>query len=251
MMDQNNLSTKNGVAWSSNSYAAWVNLYGTPPEVAEKIKADPEFKLRRVIHHLPELRGLNIANPLGSNGRIATALALLGANVTVFDISESNARYASELATAADIKIEYVVGEFQSTALAHAGRFDAVVMELGIVHYFADVNHFVAAVRSLISENGLVVLNEFHPLLGKSISVNSGDISLRGDYFLTSPKIARTPFEDFIDEDIPTCLIRQWNLGEIVTAFASGGFRIQRLIEHPSRHIAQLPGTYTLVATAG
>jgi len=220
-MNPNNLSSINRVAWSTNSYAAWVNQYGTPAEVAEKIKADPAFKLRRLINHLPALKDLNIANPLGSHGRIATALAVLD---------------ASELASAAGVKIDYVLGEFQSTALAHAGYFNAVVMELGIVHYFADITHFVAAVRTLLPEQGLVVLNEFHPLLGKSILVDSGDISLRGDYFSTAPKTARTPFEGFVDDDVPTCLIRQWNLGEIVTAFASGGFRIQRLVEHLARH---------------
>jgi len=248
-MTQNKLSNQNGFAWGTHSYTAWVTQYGTPQEVADKIRADPAFKLRRVIDYLPTLNGLKIANPLGSHGRIATALALLGANVTVFDISESNARYASELATAAGVEIEYVVGEFQSTALTKTGCFEAVVMELGIVHYFADINHFVAAVRSLISDDGLVVLNEFHPLK-KAISVSEGDMSLSGDYFLTDPKSARTPYEDFVDVDIPTCLIRRWNMGEIVTGFASGGFRIQQLVEHPSTELAQLPGSFTLVATA-
>jgi len=250
MMDRNKLANKNSVAWNSNSYAAWVRLYGTPAEVAQKLQADPQFKLRRVINHLPALNGLTIANPLGSHGRIATALALLGSKVTVFDISESNAQYGLELCAAAGVEIDYVLGEFQSTALAHKGVFDAVVMELGIIHYFADIAHFVTAVRSLICEHGVVVLNEFHPLLAKSISINSGDISLKGDYFYSSSQTARTPFEDFIDDDVPTCEIRLWNLGEIVTAFAAGGFRIQQLVEHPSIHHAQLPGSFTLVATS-
>jgi len=249
-MTQNKLSNQNGLAWGACSYSAWVTQYGKPQEVADKIRADPAFKLRRVIDYLPTLNGLKVANPLGSHGRIATALAVLGAKVTVFDISESNARYASELATAAGVEIEYVVGEFQSTALTKTGCFEAVVMELGIVHYFADINHFVATLRSLISDDGLVVLNEFHPLLAKSISVNDGDILLRGDYFLTDPESSRTPYEDFVDVDIPACLIRKWNLGEIVTGFASGGFRIQQLVEHPSTELAQLPGSFTLVATA-
>jgi len=249
-MHSNNLSTTNGIAWSANSYAAWVNYYGTPAEVAKKIQADPAFKLRRLIDYLPSLDGLAIANPLGSHGRIATALALMGAKVTIFDISESNARYASELACAAGVNIDYVLGEFQSTALAHPDGFDAVVMELGIVHYFSQIHHFVAAVRSLMSEQGLLVLNEFHPMLGKSISADERGISLRGDYFSTEPETAATPFAEFIDEHVPACLIRKWTLGEIVTAFASGGFRIQRLVEHPSRDLVQLPGSFTLVATS-
>jgi len=40
------------------------------------------------------------------NGRKAVPLALLGADVTVFDISEENKRYALELAEAANTHIE-------------------------------------------------------------------------------------------------------------------------------------------------
>jgi len=250
MNDQSKIAKINRVAWSSDSYHAWVNQYGTPAEVAEKLQANPAHKLRRVINHLPALSGLRIANPLGSHGRIATALALLGADVTVFDISESNAQYATELAAAAGVEINYVVGDFQSSALVHTGHFNAVVMELGIMHYFFDLAHFAASVRSLITDDGLLVLNEFHPLLQKSIAVNAGNISLCGDYFSAALVSARTPFEDFVGHDVPACLIRQWSLGEIVTAFASSGFRIEQLIEHPSSDVPQLPGSFTLVATS-
>lgn len=247
-MDQNEFASKNRAAWDSDSYAAWIRQYGIPSEAAKILRADPADKLRRVIHYLPELKNLNIANPLGSHGRIATALALLGAHVTVFDISESNARYASELFTAAGVEVEYVLGDFQSTAHTCAQAFDAVVMELGVIHYFHDITQFVAAVRCLIPVDRSVVLNEFHPIVKKSISIGSGGISLMGDYFSSDPETAQTPYEDYVNTDIPTCLIRRWNLGEIVTAFASGGFHIQRLIEHPSSELAHLPDTFTLVA---
>ena len=44
--------------------------------------------------------------------------------------------------------------------------------------------------------------------------------------------------------------MRRWNLGEIVTAIASEGFRIERLIEHPWTECPELPGTFTLTAVA-
>jgi len=115
-MDQSELSRTNQTAWNSDSYAAWVNLYGTPAEVANTLRGNPTYKVRRLIDHLPAIENLKIANPLGSHGRMATALALLGANVTVFDISESNAKYRLELSEAAGVVVDYVVGEFQIMA---------------------------------------------------------------------------------------------------------------------------------------
>ena len=49
---------------------------------------------------------------------------------------------------------------------------------------------------------------------------------------------------------VPTCLIRRWNSGEIVTAFAVGDFVIEQLVEHPLSEFEQLPGAFTLVARA-
>ena len=187
---------------------------------------------------------------MGSHGRIATALALLGAEVTVFDLSESNARYARELAAAAGVAIDYVVGDFRASAPGHADRFDTVVMELGVVHYFVDIDRFVASTRSLLRSGGALVLNEFHPLSRKCLGSDSDAPALRGDYFDVRLEDAPTPYEIFVDAEVPRCIVRRWTLGEIVTAFASGGFRVERLLEHPEARCPRLPGTFTLTAAA-
>ena len=221
-----------------------------PNEAAADVVADPGHVLRRVLGFIGDPAGTDVANPLGSHGRVATALALLGARVTVFDLSESNARFARELASAAGVEIDYLVGDFERTARRCEKRFDAVVMELGIVHYFIDLSAFVTSVRALMRPGGRVLLNEFHPLLKKAITLGSGQPVVRGDYFAAEVEDAPTPYGTFVDESVPDCLIRRWNLGEIVTAFASGGFTIERLVEHPSPECERLPGTFTLIAGA-
>ena len=65
-----------------------------------KIMEDPT---REVAHYLPYIqspKGKRIINLLGSKGNKGVALALLGSDVTVVDISASNAKYANELADA-------------------------------------------------------------------------------------------------------------------------------------------------------
>ena len=249
-MNQQTLTDRNRIAWEASSYEAWVNRYGTPVTAATNIMSDPRHTLRRVLKFVGNPQGQAVVNPLGSHGRVATALALLEADVTVFDVSDSNARYARELATCAGAVVEYIVGDFQQVAVRYLNKFDVAVMELGIVHYFVKIEAFVASVRKLLKPGGKLVLNEFHPLLKKSVVINSGQPTFNGNYFNTDCEEATTPYEPFTENVVPPCLIRRWNLGEIVTAFASGGFIIEQLIEHPSPEFDQLPGTFTLAARA-
>ena len=249
-MDHEEMVERNRAAWTANAYRAWVERYGMPERAAADLVADPRRPLRRLLPAIGDPAGRAIAVPLGSHGRVATALALLGAEATVFDVAESNARYARELAVAAGVPLTYVVGDFQRTASDCPGAFDTVAMDLGIVHYFVEIERFVAATRTLLESGGTLVLSEFHPLVKKSLDVSSGEPRLRGDYFATDVEAAPTPCDVFLDGGSPDCALRRWNLGEIVTAFASGGFRIGELVEHPSAACGSLPGTFTLVATA-
>jgi len=249
-MDHEEMIDRNRAAWAANAYRAWIERYGTAERAAADLIVNPRKPLRRLIPAIGDPSGQAIAIPLGSHGRVATALALLGAEVTVFDIAESNARYARELAAAVGVPLTYVVGDFQRTAFGCPGAFDTVAMDLGIVHYFVEIERFVASTRTLLKSGGTLVLSEFHPLVKKSLDVSSGEPRLKGDYFATDVEEAPTPCDVFLDGKSPDCMLRRWTLGEIVTAFASGGFRIRDLTEHPAAECASLPGTFTLVATA-
>ena len=61
--------------------------------------------LRKYAAYFDRYEGIKIANICGSCGKKAIPLALLGADVTVFDISEENRRYAMETAQAANVSI--------------------------------------------------------------------------------------------------------------------------------------------------
>ena len=250
-MEHEQITTKNRIAWEAQSYQAWVYAYGAPEQAALTLLRDPTRKLKKILPHLPNPKGERIANPLGSHGRIAVSLALLGASVSVFDISATNKRYAIELAQAAKVDLDYVVGDFLQTPSRYDRQFDRVVMELGVLHYFSHLDSFVSRTFRLLKPGGTVILNDFHPLLKKAIIVSDNGVELIGDYFSTDVERANTPYEIFLkDQAIPECLIRRWNLGEIVTAFANNGFRVNKLIEEAGKQIAQLPDTFTLVATA-
>ncbi|MDJ0332874.1 methyltransferase domain-containing protein [Planococcus sp. S3-L1] len=84
---------------------------------------------------------MTVANICGSNGRKAVPLSLLGADVTVFDISEENRRYALELANCANTVINYIVGDvYDIDVNKYRNHFDILYLEGGVLHYFNDID---------------------------------------------------------------------------------------------------------------
>ena len=245
----------NKVAWEYRAYDFWNR---TPPdEKAMEIKQDPlaRFHLHREFFDQGRVFGKKIANPCGSNGRMAVSLALLGADVTVFDISEENARYARELATEAGVKIEYVLGDFCETDIAKYNKsFDIVYAEGGITHYFSDMDALAKVLFSITKKNGLLILSDFHPYRkvnrtgSEMMSVKCTD----GDYFDSRLHNVNVAYQHLFPQDeqreFPQCQCRHYTMGEIVNAVITAGFTMRKLLEHPSYEDAKLPGLYTILA---
>ena len=96
-------------AWEFDAYDFWVRTAGAPRERAAKDKEDPRKMLKQFATYFDSFEGVKVANICGSCGKKAIPLALLGAEVTVFDISEANKKYAVETAEAAGVNIGYEV----------------------------------------------------------------------------------------------------------------------------------------------
>ena len=246
-IDPDAMRDRNRDAWNTERYDSWVSAYGPAAVEAARIVADPAFKLRRLLPHLSEVAGTCICSVQGSHGRIAVALALLGAEVTVLDFAEDNRRFALELASAAGVAIDYRLGDvIEAGSLGLDGRFDALVMELGILHYHQDLGRFFAVMAGLARDGGLLVLNEFHPVERKLFQAIAG---APRDYFNAELVIADVPNPTGDARSLAKCAYRYWTLAEIVTAVIAAGFRIDRLEEHPGWTDPTIPGTFTLVAS--
>lgn len=97
--------------------------------------------LKKYVNYFDAYEGVKIANICGSCGKKAIPLALLGAEVTIFDISESNKKYALEVAEAADVRISYEVCDvLEIDKEKYEDYFDVVFMEGGVLHYFHDID---------------------------------------------------------------------------------------------------------------
>ncbi len=135
---------QNKKAWEYNAYDFWVTNVGSPSVQAEKILADSKGMLKRYVDYFDNFEGVKIANICGSCGKKAIPLALLGAKVSVFDISVDNERYALEVADFVNVEINYEVCDVLDLDMKkYAESFDVVFMEGGVLHYFHDIDRFM------------------------------------------------------------------------------------------------------------
>ena len=252
---QQSYTSHNEQAWNQNNYQALVTRYGEPTIIANKIKQNPTWRLHPFYTYMKDLKGKNVLHLLGSNGVKATAMALLGANVTVVDFSQENAKFATEVATEAGVQIDYIVSDvFNINVEQMKGQYDYVLMELGVLHYFITLEPLMKLIRQLLKENGTYILHEFHPISTKLITSTGKKHKVTGNYFdptLTANTIAFSKhMPDGVQEELIQTIQRKWTIGELITSVAQSGLLVTTLEEEPNHklHDMGLPKTYTLVA---
>ncbi|OMD64152.1 SAM-dependent methyltransferase [Paenibacillus odorifer] len=270
----NNQAEKNAVPtseelWNEDTYTAWVTRFGTPSEAAAKLIKEPSAKLHPLLSFFGEVKGKKMMNLMGSNGMKAVALSLLGAEVTVADFSEANARYAADLAQEAGVPLTYIVSDILKLPEdVLDGSYDIVFAELGIVHYFTNLTLFMETARRLLSPGGVFILRDFHPVTTKLISSKGSTAKVRkhkvnGDYFDSSLEEKKVSYSKYLpstgkpagEQEHSVVYWRRWTLGEIVTAAANSGLVIRQLVEEPNLssdvYDKGIPKTFTLVAGNG
>lgn len=251
---QRALSEANEKAWNQDSYQAWVKRYGPPEEAGPRIARDPLGRLKTLVPHLGDLQGKKVLNALGSHGSKAVAMALLGADATVVDISEQNARYAQELAAAAGTSIRYVISDIMELPAEElTGDYDLVLMELGILHYFIDLNPLMEILAATLQPGGRLIIQDFHPISTKLITSKGKKHKVTGNYFSTALEETDVAYSKLLDDGSSLqqkVRLRKWTLGEIVTAVAHAGLFVRLLEEEPNTKIDDMgiPKTFTLIA---
>ena len=197
---------------------------------------------------LGDVKDRKILHPLGSNGRKGIPLAVLGAEVTIIDISEENQRYALDLARAAGVDIEYIAADYSTYEdPSKHGSYDVAYMEGGILHYFEDIAGMLRKTYRMLKSGGRVILDDFHPYRKLA-----PDFPTAGDYFdscLHYEPVAYARFLQGADpSNMPQCLLRYWTIGEVVTAIASAGLHIEEMTERSRQEDPRVPSDYVILA---
>ena len=244
-------SLQNKKAWEFSAYEFWVKESGAPADRAQKALADPIGMLKRYAGYFDTYAGVRVANICGSCGKKAIPLAILGADVTIFDISENNKRYAVEVAEHANVHIDFQVGDVLEIDLEKYGQaFDVVFMEGGILHYFHNIRQFMGIMHALLKPGGKILCSDFHPFTKISDLLDFGYPSM--SYFSEDIFEGEMAHARFYPEEIrtqmPKCSYRKYTVSEIVNGIIGAGFVLDRFDEHPSWTRPEVPGEFTAVA---
>ena len=244
-------STQNKKAWEYNAYDFWIQQAGTPADLARKILTNPVGALKRYAAYFDTYQGVRIANICGSCGKKAVPLAVLGAEVTVFDISEDNRKYAMELADASGVQIDYQVCDVLEIDLEkYGGSFDVVFMEGGVLHYFHDLAQFMEIMYALLKPGGKMICSDFHPFTKVLDTLELQQPTM--SYFSTDVWEGEMAHARFYSGEarrqFPKCSYRKYTISEIINAVIASGFTLRRFDEHPSWADSSVPGEFTIIA---
>ena len=169
-------------------------------------------------------------------GQDTLSWARRGARVVGLDFSRPAVDAATELAARCglDEAAEFVCADVHDAVDALGGRrFDVVYTGLGALIWLPDVVRWAQVVARLLRPGGFLYLAEFHPVT--EVLAEDSLVVVR-DYFCDPAGVREEVAGTYTDggEDTLHNVTWEWThpVGDVVTALADAGLRIELLREH-------------------
>jgi SAM-dependent methyltransferase len=156
-----------------------------------------------------------------------------GALVTGLDFSAPAIEAARSLAADCGIDASFVVADVYDAVIALGGRrFEVVYTGTGALVWLPDIARWAGVVAALLEPGGFVYLVEGHPFA--QVLDDSGGAAVVRDYFDDRPQVEDYPctYTDGPALTHTRSVQFQHPLGQIVTALAAAGLRIDFVHEH-------------------
>jgi SAM-dependent methyltransferase len=185
------------------------------------------------LHEMGDVEGLTLVHPQCHFGLDTLSWARLGARVTGLDFSQPAIEAAREVAKRAGLDAEFVQANvYDAPAALDGRRFDVLYTGLGAINWLPDIERWARTMAQLLVPGGRFYLAEFHPF---TKVFGYPELGLADSYFDRDPQ----RFDEagtYTDLDAPTVNNRsvEWEhpLGDVVSAIARAGLRIEFLHEH-------------------
>jgi SAM-dependent methyltransferase len=157
-----------------------------------------------------------------------------GALASGLDFSAPAIGAARSLAAELDIPASFVVSDVYNAVTALAGQwFDVVYTSIGSLVWLPDIPRWAQTAAALLAPGGFLYLVEGHPF-AQILDDTDGAVVIY-DYFDDGPQVTDYPWS-YTDGSSPLEHPRnvqfQHTVGQIVTAIAGAGLRIEFLHEH-------------------
>ena len=200
---------------------------------------------------LGELAGKTLVHLQCNAGQDTLSLVRLGAEVTGVDISDEAIGFARVLSHDSGIPATFVRADIYhwfAEARRSDRRYEIVFASYGVKAWLSDLEAWAAGIEAVLEPGGRFVLVEFHPLLdifdeemklvfpyftdGAASSYPEGI----GDYVADSREgLAPGGLSEGVREFRNPHPSHEWHwgLGDVVSAVAAAGLRIETLREYP------------------
>ncbi|MER6946190.1 class I SAM-dependent methyltransferase [Nonomuraea sp. NPDC000554] len=167
--------------------------------------------------------------------------ARLGAEVTGLDFSAKAVEQARRIAEEEGIDARFVTADVYDAVQALGERYDIVYTGIGALVWLPDLTRWAETVAALLRPGGFLYLAEFHPI-ADTLDEEEG-ARIVHDYFESGPQIWQCPYtytgSEVLQND--TSVQFQHGIGEVVTALASAGLRLDFLHEHDHSLFQRFP----------
>lgn len=199
---------------------------------------------------LGDLAGKTLVHLQCNSGGDTLSLALLGAEVTGVDISDSAVSSAHAFSAKASLPATFEradLYDWLAEAARTGRRFDAVFASYGVVCWLPDLEAWAEGIYAILEPGGCFVLVDFHP----AADMFDVEWNLSEDYPSGgTPWLVEDGVGDYVAEagggltpagfaegvrgfgNPESCHLFRWGLGEVVTALAGAGLRIEVLEEY-------------------
>jgi SAM-dependent methyltransferase len=182
---------------------------------------------------LGEVSGRDVLHIQCHIGHDTISLARRGANVTGVDFSAVALERARELARRCGVAAAFVEGDSTDLPASLHDRFELAFASLGVLTWIEDLDAWMLSARSALREGGRLAVFDTHPLLDMIETVEPLRLDL--PYVGDGPHAFDTP-GSYAAPDArlaqPVAVNYAHSLGEIVSAAAGAGLRVERLVEH-------------------
>lgn len=112
-----------------------------------------------------DLSGKSIAQFCCNNGRELLSLAKHGAKEGFgFDIAENQVQFANELNSILGLNCKFIATNILDIGDEYTNRFDLTIITIGALCWFKDLKAFFEVVAKCLKVNGILVINEQHPV---------------------------------------------------------------------------------------
>jgi SAM-dependent methyltransferase len=198
------------------------------------------------VEELGDVAGRTLLHLQCHFGRDTLAWARRGADVTGADFSATAIGTARELAAELGLKARFVQSELYDLPDHLGGQFDIVYTSFGAIYWLPDIDGWAGVVDHFLAPGGRFYIAEFHPVTHVfDDSSKATEPRVEHPYFHRSKPTAWPVSGTCADRGaaVNSRVEYDWNhsLGDVVSAIAGRGLRIEFLHELPFTMVRWAP----------